>query len=43
MRRTNMTDALIIAGLVFVVESAVFAVSFAVLGGVFDRTWKHLR
>jgi hypothetical protein len=38
-----MINALIIAGLVTVVESAVFAVSFAVIGGVFDRAWKQLR
>jgi uncharacterized membrane protein len=39
----NMIDAFIIAGLVAVVESAVFAVSFAVIRGVFDRTWKQWR
>jgi hypothetical protein len=39
----NMITAFIIAGSIAVVESAVFAVSFAVIGGVFDRTWKQLR
>ena len=42
-RRMNMIDAFIIAGLVAVVESAVFAVSFGVIRGVFDRTWKQWR
>ena len=37
----SMISAFIIAGSVAVVESAVFAVSFAVIRGVFDRTWKQ--
>jgi hypothetical protein len=42
-KEANMINALIIAGSVAVAESAVFTVSFAVIRGVFDRTWKQLR